>query len=127
MKVFIVDDTSFIRIICRYHLQNEGFQVVGEAYDGAQAEQDICAAQPDCVIMDLALPSKNGAEVIRDVQAKFPHIAFVILSALDEDMLTATAPDIVYSSFVKKPFDASVLMAAVRDAIQNNVEKKAHG
>jgi two-component system, response regulator YesN len=105
---------------------NNGFEVVGEAYDGLQAEQEIQALQPDCVIMDLALPSKNGAEVIRDVQAKFPHIQFVVVSALDEDMLKSQAPEITYSDYIKKPFEAKTLIDAVKRAIAKTEHKK-HG
>ena len=126
MTVYIVDDASFIRLICRYHLTAAGFEIIGEAFDGLIAEQEIQALQPDCVIMDLALPNKNGADVIRDVQAKFPHIEFVVLSALDEDMLRATAPDLVYSDYIRKPFEAEELVGAVQRATAK-AERKQHG
>jgi two-component system chemotaxis response regulator CheY len=126
MKVFIVDDASFVRLICRYHLSGAGFQIIGEAFDGLTAESEIQATQPDCVIMDLALPEKNGAEVMRDVQAKFPQIQFVVVSALDEEILKQTAPDVVYAEFVKKPFEAAELVDAVRRAIAKT-EQKHHG
>ena len=126
MKVFIVDDASFIRLICRYHLIAAGFDIIGEAFDGVTAEQEIQSLQPDCVIMDLALPGKSGGEVMRDVQAKFPHIQFVVVSALDEDILKATYPDVTYSDFVGKPFEASELVDAVRRAAVKT-ERKHHG
>ena len=126
MKVFIVDDASFVRLICRYHLTGAGFQIVGEAFDGITAEREIQATQPDCVIMDLALPEKNGGEVMRDVQAKFPQIQFVVVSALDEEILKQTVPDVTYAEFLRKPFEATDLVDAVRRAI-SKTEHKHHG
>jgi two-component system, chemotaxis family, chemotaxis protein CheY len=126
MKVYIVDDTSFIRIICRYHLVKAGYQVVGEAHEGETAEVEIMAMQPDCVLMDLALPGKNGAEIMRVVQKVYPHIQFVVLSALDRDMLTSQYPDVYFSSYIRKPFEAQELLEAISTA-SLNMEKKKHG
>lgn len=126
MKVYIVDDTAFIRILCRYHLTNAGFEVVGETYDGAEAIQQIIALQPDCVIVDMALPSKNGVEVIHEVQAKFPHIQFIILSALDEDAIAYTNNSISYHRYIAKPFEGSDLVAAVRE-VEVKAKKDLHG
>lgn len=126
MKVYIVDDASFIRLICRYHLSAAGYQIVGEAFDGNMAEQEIQALQPDCVLMDLALPGKSGGEVMRDVQARFPQIQFVVVSALDEDILKHTYPDVSYAEYVRKPFEANDLVEAVGRAI-SKTERKHHG
>lgn len=126
MNVYIVDDASFIRIICRHHLTHAGFTIVGEAFEGLTAEEEIRALQPDCVIMDLALPGKNGAEIIRDLQDKYPQIAYVVVSALDEDMLLSMAPDVRYDSFIRKPFEAADLIAAVQ-RVASAREKKRHG
>lgn len=126
MKVYLVDDASFIRLICRYHLTRAGFEILGEAHEGHKAEEEIRALQPDCVIMDMALPGKNGMEIMRDVQQQFPQIQFIVVSALDKDIIDATANGVTYSSFLAKPFEGADLVAAVQ-AVKAATEKKRHG
>lgn len=126
MKVYIVDDTAFIRILCRYHLTKAGFEVIGESYDGAEAIEQIIALQPDCVIVDLALPSKNGVEVMATIQAQFPQIQFIVISALDEDVMEAHKSQVHYHTYLVKPFEEHQLIAAVK-AVQENNKKDLHG
>lgn len=126
MKVYIVDDTAFIRILCRYHLTKAGFEVIGESNDGAEAIDQITSLQPDCVIVDLALPTKNGVEVMSAIQSQFPHIQFIILSALDEDVMRAYKTQVQYHTYLVKPFEEKQLISAVKCVAENN-KKDLHG
>lgn len=126
MKVYIVDDTSFVRIICRYHLEKAGFEIVGEAYDGLLALKEIQALQPECVIMDLALPGMNGVQIMREIQADFPQIKFLVISALDKEIFERTADDLHYEGFMAKPFDGNDLVNRLV-AIKNSQKEKDHG
>jgi two-component system chemotaxis response regulator CheY len=126
MKIYIVDDASFIRIICRYHLTKAGYEVIGEAHDGEVAMQEIQSLQPDCVIMDLALPNKNGTEIMRGLQDIFPQIHFLVITALDRDIFDQSSADIRVSGFLTKPFEGSELLDQVR-RIEKQLEKVRHG
>lgn len=126
VKVYIVDDASFIRMICRYHLTKAGHQIIGESHEGDTALIEILAMQPDCVLVDLSLPQKSGAEIMMDVQQKYPQIQFIVVSALDEDILRTTAPDVGYASYIRKPFEAADLMAAV-EKVEKSLERRKHG
>ena len=100
--------------------------MVGDAYDGPVALEQICKTQPDCVIMDLALPGLNGTDIIRHVHEKFSHIQFIIVSALDEDFCKNQIEDLSYVKFITKPFDAEQISEALQLAEQN-LEKAKHG
>lgn len=126
MKIYIVDDASFIRIICRYHLTQAGYEVIGETHDGAIAQQEIQTLQPDCVIMDLALPNRNGVEIMRDLQEKFPQIHYLVITALDRDVFDKTGSDIRVSGFLTKPFEGAELVDQIK-SIEKQLGKKHHG
>lgn len=126
MKIYIVDDASFIRIICRYHLSKAGYEIIGEAHDGEEALKQIQTLQPDCVIMDLALPNKNGIEIMRELQDKFPQIHFLVITALDRDIFNQSGADIRVSGFLTKPFEGHDLVESVR-VIESQLGKKQHG
>lgn len=126
MNVYIVDDASFIRILCRHYVQRAGYKVVGEAYDGQTALEEISAKQPDCVIMDMALPSINGVDVMRRINEDFPHIQFIVISALDKNFCGAQLADTKYLKFLTKPF-APEKMEEVLHTAASNMERQKHG
>ncbi len=126
MNVYVVDDASFIRILCRHYAQKAGFPVIGEAFDGQVALEEISAKQPDCVIMDLALPTINGIDIMKRVNESFPHIQFIVISALDEDFCQSQLQGVKYGNFLTKPFTAERLMQALHEAA-SLLEKKNHG
>jgi DNA-binding NarL/FixJ family response regulator len=58
--VLIVDDHASFRGLARRVLTAGGFEVVGEAADGAQALRAVAALQPDVVLLDIQLPDMDG-------------------------------------------------------------------
>ena len=65
-RVFVVDDSAFIRKALARVLQAEpGLSFVGEAANGADALEKIPAADPDLVTLDVAMPGMGGQEVLR--------------------------------------------------------------
>lgn len=63
VTVVIVDDHRSFRTSARTLLELEGFQVVGEAEDGASALEVVAALEPEVVLVDVALPDSSGFEV----------------------------------------------------------------
>jgi DNA-binding NarL/FixJ family response regulator len=63
VTVVIVDDHPSFRSSARTLLELEGFEIVGEAEDGASALEVAAALEPELVLLDVALPDTNGFEV----------------------------------------------------------------
>jgi DNA-binding NarL/FixJ family response regulator len=63
ITVFIVDDHPSFRGMARALLESEGFDVVGEAEDGASAIECVKTLRPDVVLLDVHLPDIDGFEV----------------------------------------------------------------
>lgn len=68
MKVMIVDDTVFMRMTIRRILESNGFEVIGEASDGAEATMKYKTLQPDLVIMDISMPRMDGIEAVKQIK-----------------------------------------------------------
>jgi DNA-binding NarL/FixJ family response regulator len=62
-RILIVDDHPSFRKMARALLESEGFEVVGEAEDGASAVEAVHALRPDIVLLDVQLPDIDGFEV----------------------------------------------------------------
>jgi two-component system response regulator EvgA len=67
--VLIVDDHPSFRAAARAALEAEGFDVVGEAYDGESAVAAFGALRPDVVLLDVQLPDCDGFEVAERMKA----------------------------------------------------------
>lgn len=62
-SVLIVDDHPSFRASARVLLESEGFEVVGEAPDGATAVTETCRLRPEVVLLDVGLPDCDGFDV----------------------------------------------------------------
>jgi CheY-like chemotaxis protein len=83
-RVLLVDDVVEVRLLVRTSLKfRGGFEVVGEAADGAEAVQQAAALRPDVVVLDLGLPDIAGREVLTRVRASSPASKIVVFSGLE--------------------------------------------
>ena len=116
MKVLIVDDSSFIVLVCRQALEKSGYQVVGEAYDGFEAIGKAQELKPDLIIMDIAMPKKNGFEATKIIQEFLPKTKVLAISAIDEDWIKEKAIQAGCFDFLAKPFETIQLLDVVARA-----------
>jgi CheY-like chemotaxis protein len=83
-RVLLVDDVVEVRRLVRTSLRfRGGFEVVGEAADGAEAVQLAERLRPDVVVLDLGLPDIAGREVLTRVRKCAPESKIVVFSGLD--------------------------------------------
>ena len=80
VRVLIVDDHPSFRASARSLLEAEGYEVVGEAADGAEALRASAQLQPDWVLLDVQLPDIDGFEVARRL-ATSDHPPQVVLTS----------------------------------------------
>jgi two-component system, NarL family, response regulator DesR len=64
-QVVVADDDDSVRTLLRFNLELEGHEVVGEAADGGEAIEATCRHRPDVLVLDMMMPGKNGADVLR--------------------------------------------------------------
>jgi DNA-binding NarL/FixJ family response regulator len=81
--VLIVDDHAAFRASARALLQAEGFDVVGEAADGAAAMEAVAALRPEIVLLDIQLPDLDGLTVAEQLATVPNAPAVVLISSRD--------------------------------------------
>ena len=81
--VLIVDDHPSFRYLARTLLESEGFEVVGEAQDGASAVLAAGELRPQVVLLDVQLPDTDGFDVARRLTADSAEPAVVLTSSRD--------------------------------------------
>jgi DNA-binding NarL/FixJ family response regulator len=82
-RVLLVDDHPSFRRCAGRLLRSEGFEVVGEAADGASAVALAGKLEPELVLLDIQLPDMDGFEVISRLLADDPELVVVLVSSRD--------------------------------------------
>jgi len=83
LRVLIAEDETIIRMDLRGLLEKNGFMVVADVADGAQAVELARATSPDVAILDLRMPELDGIEAARRIYAERP-IPIVMLTAFSD-------------------------------------------
>lgn len=83
MTVLIVDDHGSFRASARALLEAEGYEVVGEAADGAQAIEEVRRLRPDLVLLDVQLPDMTGFQVAEHVAGVAEAPQVILTSSRD--------------------------------------------
>jgi DNA-binding NarL/FixJ family response regulator len=110
-RVLVVDDQAPFRAAVREMLTRGGFEVVGEAADGAAAVAAQRALCPDVVLLDVRLPDGSGVAVAR-VMTGYPGAPRVVLTSTD-DYSYAVAGSGAAAFVAKSELSAELVWAAV--------------
>jgi CheY-like chemotaxis protein len=110
--VLVADDNEVAQRLCRRVLEKAGYMVL-IAGDGQQAVDIALAKNPNLILMDVAMPTMDGLEAMRQIKAVRPEMRVVIASAhsmaSDRERFLAAGADDVLS----KPFRLGDLVAVV--------------
>jgi CheY-like chemotaxis protein len=118
VRVLVVDDHADGREIAERVLKDAGADVAS-AMDAASAMTLVGARRFDVLVCDIALPDRDGYELLRDVRRGFPQVPAIALTAFAGDESEARARDGGYQVFLTRPVDPDRLVEAVRDAAGN--------
>ena len=85
-RILIVDDNAPIRYLMRFYLEQAGYIVCGEAYDGVEAIECAKQTQPDLILLDFTMPIMSGMEAASVLKRMMPETP-IILFTLHEDSI----------------------------------------
>lgn len=115
-SVLIIDDEAAIRESLETLLEFEGFAV-----DSAQTGEDglvKLADHPfDLVLLDFALPDRNGLEILAEIRSRDPQLAVIMITAYGTVDNAVRAMQSGATNFIQKPWDNEKLLADVRSAV----------
>ncbi len=121
-RIFLVDDHPLVLEGLTQCLQQEpGFTVAGHASNSKEALRAIKAAPPDIVIVDIALPGRDGLELIKDLQALQPACRCLVLSMFEEELYGERALRAGAQGYVMKHEPPETLIAAIRQVLAGNL------
>ena len=120
-RVLIAEDEALIRLDLREMLEEEGYDVCGEAGDGASAVQQAGDLRPDLVILDVKMPVLDGISAAEQIVAA--RIApVVILTAFSQRDLVERAREAGAMAYLVKPFQKKDLLPTIEMAVSRFAE-----
>jgi DNA-binding NtrC family response regulator len=115
-SILIVDDEAEIRESLQTLLELEDYRVE-VASSGEEGLVRLASEPFDLVLLDFALPGKNGLEVLADIRDRDPQLAVIMITAYGTVENAVDAMQAGASNFVQKPWDNEKLLADIRSAI----------
>jgi len=115
--ILVVDDEPQIRETVSGLLQDEGFEVL-TAPEGEAAAKTVREELPDLVLLDVALPGKDGLEILKDLKDQYPTLPVIMISAFGSVENAVRATRLGAYDFIEKPPHADKILLSVRNALE---------
>jgi len=117
-QVLIADDSDTVRQILKRYLSTRGDVVVcGEAVNGREAVQQAMTLNPDLILLDLAMPELNGAEVASVLKAAIPETRIILFTMYSENVGKYVTSALGIDAVLAKPDGVTELAAAIDSAL----------
>jgi two-component system KDP operon response regulator KdpE len=123
VRVLVVDDEPPIRRLLRTSLSAHGYEVT-EAATGLAALNEVSAAEPDVIVLDLGLPDIDGQELVKTLRDKGSATPIVVLSSRGDEKGKVEALDLGADDYVTKPFGVDELIARIRAALRHRLQQQ---
>ena len=119
VRVLVVDDAAFMRMMVKDILSKNGYEVVGEAENGMKALEKYQELKPDLTTMDITMPEMDGISAVKEIKKIDPNAKIVMCSAMGQQAMVIEAIQAGARDFIVKPFQANELIEAIEQAVQS--------
>ena len=116
-NILICDDAAFMRMMIKDILTKNGYNVAGEAENGAMAVEKYAELKPDLVLMDITMPEMDGIEALKKIKASDPSASVIMCSAMGQQAMVIESIQSGAKDFIVKPFQADRVIEAVQKVV----------
>ena len=116
-NVLICDDAAFMRMMIKDILSKNGYNVAGEAENGARAVEKYAEVKPDLVLMDITMPEMDGIQTLKKIKEGDPGAKIIMCSAMGQQAMVIESIQAGAKDFIVKPFQADRVLEAVKKVI----------
>ncbi|REE94427.1 two-component system chemotaxis response regulator CheY [Paenibacillus taihuensis] len=116
-RILVVDDAAFMRMMIRDILTKNGYEVVGEAQDGAQAVEKYKEFKPDLITMDITMPEMDGIAALKEIKKLDSNAKVIMCSAMGQQAMVIDAIQAGAKDFIVKPFQADRVIEAIKKTL----------
>jgi DNA-binding NarL/FixJ family response regulator len=119
-RVLVADDSATVRSVIRTFLKHEEeIEVCGEAVDGLDAVEQAQRLKPDLILLDLAMPEMNGAEVASILKRKMPRIRIILFTMYSENVGQSLTAAVGVDMVLSKPDGMMRMVESIKSLLRN--------
>ena len=119
IRVLVVDDAAFMRMMVKDILGKNGYEIVGEAENGLKALEKYQELKPDLTTMDITMPEMDGITAVKEIKKVDPNAKVIMCSAMGQQAMVIEAIQSGAKDFIVKPFQPNRVLEAVQKVIGN--------
>jgi two-component system KDP operon response regulator KdpE len=120
LRILVVDDEPAMVGAVSALVGSAGHQVV-TAYDGDTALRRLSEESPDLILLDLAMPGRDGVDVCREVR-RTSTVPIIVLTGETDELAKVAALDAGADDYLTKPFGVGELLARLRVALRHSTQ-----
>ena len=117
-RVMIADDSESVRLTLRDMLEAGKHKVVAESVDGIDTLEKFDSVKPDVLLLDIAMPKKDGMETLVELMKYNPKAKVIMITAHDDMDLIENCTKEGASAYITKPFNTDEILQAVSYAFE---------
>lgn len=116
-RVLVVDDAVFMRTVLRKMLEEDGYEVCGEAGNGIEAIKQAKELQPDIITLDITMPEMDGVTALPQIVEAAPNAKVIMCSAMGQQPMVVEAIKNGAKDFIVKPFQKARVVQAIENVL----------
>ena len=116
-NILISDYAAFMRMMIKDILTKNGYNVVGEAENGAKAVEKYNELKPDLVLMDITMPEMDGIQALKKIKEADSSALVIMCSAMGQQAMVIESIQAGAKDFIVKPFQADRVIEAVKKVV----------
>ena len=116
-NILICDDAAFMRMMIKDIHTKNGYNIVGEAENGAKAVEKYAELKPDLVLMDITMPEMDGIEALKKIKAADANASIIMCSTMGQQAMVIESIQSGAKDFIVKPFQADRVLEAVQKVV----------
>ena len=116
-NILICDDAAFMRMMIKDILTKNGYNVAGEAENGARAVEKYNELKPDLVLMDITMPEMDGIQALKKIKETDSSALIIMCSAMGQQAMVIESIQAGAKDFIVKPFQADRVIESIRKVL----------
>ena len=116
-RIMIADDSPDNRMMFRDLMEMNNHEIIAELKNGLNVVEKFFQYNPDILLLDLAMPQKDGMVILHEIKDKAPDADIIVISASDSEKIITRCLKNGATAFIPKPFEIDELSNAISDIL----------
>ena len=126
-QILVIEDHPPLLIALKGILETAGYVILA-ALNGAEALQIMAEVRPDLIVSDIMMPHMDGYAIFEAIRSRpeWASIPFMFLTARTDKEHRQRAKELGVGRYITKPFEVPVLLATIRDQLEETARTETH-